>query len=78
VELFMEQDPAYRARLLPEGLPVATIEAGCTALWRGLAGPGGLTLGIDHFGASAPAGILAEWYGFTADQVTKKLRDWLS
>ena len=77
LELFDEQGPEYMARLFPEGVPVATIEAGRTGPWRVLAGRDGLTIGIDRFGASAPAGILAEWYGLTADQVTRKIREWL-
>jgi transketolase len=77
LELFQRQDGAYRKRLFPEGVPVATIEAGRTEPWRVLAGEKGLTLGIDTFGASAPAEILAEQFGLTAAKVTARLRDWL-
>jgi transketolase len=76
-ELFQRQDEAYRQRLFPEGVPVATIEAGRTDPWRALAGPRGLTLGIDTFGASAPAEVLAEKFGLTAETVTARLREWL-
>ena len=69
--------PEYAAKLLPGAVPVATIEAGCTATWRGLAGRDGLTIGIDRFGASAPAGTVAEKLGLTAEQVTAKIRSWL-
>jgi len=77
LERFAEQESVYRQRLFPQGVPVATIEAGVTAPWRGLAGPDGLTIGIDTFGASAPAGVLAEQFGLTPTAVTEKLRDWL-
>ena len=42
-----------------------------------LAGPDGLTLGIDTFGASAPAAELAEHFGLTAPSVTTKVAEWL-
>jgi len=77
LELFQRQDGAYRERLFPRGVPVATIEAGRTEPWRVLAGPDGLTLGIDTFGASAPAEVLAEKFGLTPQQVTARLREWL-
>jgi transketolase len=58
-------------------VPAATIEAGSTGPWKVLTGPDGLNLGIDHFGASAPGRDLAEKFGFTADQTTDRIRDWL-
>jgi transketolase len=77
LEIFLEQDPAYRAQLFPSGTPVVTIEAGVTDPWRVLAGTDGLTLGIDRFGASAPAGVLGEEFGFTAESVVTRVREWL-
>ena len=77
LELFLGQDAVYRKRLFPEGVPVATVEAGSTWPWRGITGPDGLTIGIDRYGASAPAEVNAEKFGFTPDAVTAKLRDWL-
>ena len=68
---------AYRRRLFPAGVPTCTIEAGSTLPWRALAGPDGLTLGIDHFGASAPAGVLAEKFGFTAATTIERVSEWL-
>jgi transketolase len=77
LEVFNEQEPAYKEKLFPKGLPVATVEAGVTAPWREIAGRNGLTIGIDRFGASAPADVLAERYGMTAAGVTARIRDWL-
>jgi transketolase len=77
LDLFEEQDSVYRQRLFPQGIPVATVEAGLTGPWRGIAGPDGLTIGIDTFGASAPANVNAEKFGFTPEAVTTKIRDWL-
>ncbi|NIM01119.1 MAG: transketolase, partial [Acidobacteria bacterium] len=77
LELYYEQEANYRRRLFPAGVPTCTIEAGCTRPWRALAGPDGLTLGIDRFGASAPASVLAEHYGLTASSVTTRIAEWL-
>ena len=77
LDLFLEQDEDYRGALFPAGARVATLEAGITAPWRVLAGPDGLTLGLDRFGASAPAGELAKQFGFTADSVLERVREWL-
>jgi transketolase len=77
LEIFLKQDGGYRERLFPAGVPAATIEAGRTDPWKGLTGPEGLNIGIDRFGASAPAGLLAEALGMTAESVTRRIRDWL-
>ena len=67
----------YRNRLFPDGVPVAMVEAGISWPWRALVGPLGLALGIDRFGASAPADELARQFGFTEESVTERIRDWL-
>ena len=77
-EAFFEQDDAYRASVLGDGLPVASIEAGTTFGWHRFVGSDGLAMGIDRFGASAPADVLAEKFGFTPDQVAAKIEDWLT
>jgi transketolase len=77
LEVFLEQDPAFRDRLFPPGVRVATLEAGRTDPWRVLARESGLTLGIDRFGASAPYAVLAEEFGFTAESVVSRLLEWL-
>jgi len=77
LELFEEQDSVYRQRLFPQGVPVVTIEAGVTWPWRRIAGPDGLTIGIDTFGASAPADVNAKKFGLTREAVTAKIREWL-
>ncbi len=77
VELFMEQPEEYRREVLGEGLPTATLEAASTYGWAGFAGADGLTIGIDRFGASAPAGRIAEELGFTPPAVAERLAAWL-
>ena len=77
VELFLEQPEDYRRAVLGEGLPTATVEAAATYGWSRFAGPDGLTIGIDRFGASAPAGRIAEELGLTGPAVAERLATWL-
>ncbi len=77
LELFLEQDEAYRASVIPNNARVVTIEAGVTLGWERIAGKQGLTIGIDHYGASAPGNLLAEKFGFTPDGVVGKIEKWL-
>ncbi|MBM3694689.1 MAG: transketolase [Actinobacteria bacterium] len=76
-EAFFAQDEAYRLSVLGEGLPRASLEAGSTFGWERLTGAGGLNLGIDRFGASAPAERLAVEFGLTPEAVAARLRAWL-
>jgi transketolase len=77
VEIFETQDASYRHELFPDGVRVASVEAGRTDPWRALAGPKGLTIGIDRYGASAPGSVNAEHFGFTVEAVTAKIESWL-
>jgi transketolase len=77
LEAFAKQDGAYRDHVLPPLARKVSIEAGRTPPWRGVVGDRGLTLGIDHFGASAPEKILAAKFGFTVDAVVEKVRAWM-
>ena len=73
VNVFLQQDEAYRNSVIPRDARVVTIEAGSTALWRGIAGPGGLCIGIDRFGASAPASDLQQAFGFTPQAIADRI-----
>ena len=77
-EAFAAQDDAYRAVVLPPSLPVVTLEAGTTFGWGAVSGSGGLRIGIDHFGASAPYAVIAAEWGFTPEAVAQRIEDWLS
>ncbi len=77
-ELFFAQDEDYQTSVLGDGLPVAAVEAAATFGWERIVGDGGLIIGIDHFGASAPAARIAEEFGFTPDQVAAAIREWLA
>jgi len=74
-EAFEAQDEAYRESVIPRGVHRRlTIEAGATTGWDRYAGDEGAMLGIDHFGASAPAGAIFDHLGFTAGRVTDVAR----
>jgi len=75
---FRVQDAAWRESVLPPAVRTrVAVEAGVTACWQGLVGDGGAIVGIDRFGASAPAGKLFEAFGLTANRVAETLRDLL-
>jgi transketolase len=76
-EAFAAQDDSYRAAVLPPSLPVVTLEAGTTFGWGAVAGSDGLSIGIDHFGASAPYAVIAAEWGFTSEAVAQRIEDWL-
>jgi len=74
-EAFDAQDAAYRESVLPAAVRRrVTIEAGATLGWERYAGDEGAILGIDHFGASAPAGTIFEHFGLTTERVVDVAR----
>ena len=76
-DLFDVQDAAYKASVLPAGTVRASIEAASTYGWAKYTGLDGINIGIDTFGASAPADQLYKHFGITAEAlvaaVNKKL-----
>jgi len=72
-ELFAKQAAAYRADLLPAGVLKVSIEAGVTLGWERHIGSDGLAIGLDRFGASAPAKDLFRHFGFTADAIVPQI-----
>lgn len=69
VELFNEQPESYRRDVLPGGVPRLVIEAGVTLGWRSYFESTDGFVGVDRFGASAPAGTVMKEYGFTVENV---------
>jgi len=77
-EIFERQSDEYKTSLIPDrGSMKISIEAGIIHGWEKYIGPNGLSIGINHFGASAPGKNLAQEFGFTAEQVEVKIRDHL-
>jgi len=75
-ELFDMQPNEYKEKLIPKrGSLKVSIEAGVTQGWEKYIGRYGLSIGINHFGSSAPAADLAEKFGFTCDKVIEKINE---
>ncbi len=67
-ELFARQPAAYQESVLPPAITArVSIEAGVTTGWQRYTGDNGITIGIDHFGASAPYQTLYQEFGITAE-----------
>ena len=75
--VFDRQDPAYRAAVLPPGLPRLAVEAGVSDGWYKYVGLEGAVIGIDRFGASAPAGALFKEFGFTVEAAVNAVKSLL-
>jgi transketolase len=76
MELFDEQTAQYRESIMPRSITRrVAIEAGRSDLWYKYVGLDGKVWGINHFGASAPAGVLKEKYGFTTANLIKFIKE---
>ena len=77
-ELFDKQDAAYRQEVLGKNTLKVAIEAAASFGWERYIGNDGIFIGMQGFGASAPAPVLYEHFGITAkhtvDAVTKALK----
>ncbi len=74
-DVFDRQDAEYREAVLPMALRRrVAVEAGVTDAWRKYVGLDGAVIGLDRFGASAPAGVLFKHFGFTAQAVADAAR----
>jgi transketolase len=76
-DAFQRLPEARQRAVLGENTRRVSIEAGVTLPWRAVVGADGLSLGLDRFGASAPAERLAEEFGFTGEKVAERVLAWL-
>ena len=68
--------PEYQEKVIPAAVRNrVSMEAGVTMPWYRFVGLDGKALGIDHYGASAPAAILFKEFGFTVENVVKAARE---
>ncbi|MFU8895918.1 MAG: transketolase [Gammaproteobacteria bacterium] len=75
IEAFRAQDAAWRDAVLPPAITVRlAVEAGVPDSWYPLVGTAGAVVGIEQFGASAPAPQLFEHFGFTPAAVAARLK----
>ena len=75
-QLLRTQDAAFRDRVLPPGGRRVSLEAGVTDGWWEWLGDRGLAIGVDRFGESAPAEVLADHFGLTGEAVAKRVQEW--
>ena len=76
IELFEEQTSEYKEALLPRSIRRrVSLEMGNTALWYKYVGLDGLAIGIDKFGASAPANKVIEEYGFSVEKIVARIKN---
>jgi transketolase len=74
-ELFDAQAQAYRDSVLPPSIRKrVSVEVGASFGWERWVGDDGAIIGLDHYGASAPAGTIFEKLGFTTERVTEVAR----
>ncbi len=74
-ELFEAQSAEYKESVLPKAIKArVSVEAGTTFGWSKYVGDGGVSIGVDTFGASAPGDIIMEQFGFTVDNVIAKAK----
>ena len=73
MELFRKQDGAYKQSVLGDA-PRVAVEAGVGMCWHEWIGREGAFVGMEGFGASAPASDLFEHFGLTASRVAAMAR----
>jgi transketolase len=76
--LFRNQPASYKEFIIPEDVPVFGLTAGLSVTLQGLVGPKGVIWGMNSFGFSAPYKVLDEKLGFTADNVYKRVKEYLA
>jgi transketolase len=77
-EQFEEQSASYREEVLPAGVTVrVAVEAAASFGWERWIGSSGSCVALDRFGASAPAPVLFEKFGFTVGAVVARARELL-
>ncbi|WP_291431714.1 transketolase [Deinococcus sp.] len=74
MEVFRAQDRSYRDSVLTPGVKRVAIEAASKAPWYEWVGTDGAVIGMDTFGASAPADVLFEKFGFSVPNVIKVVK----
>ncbi|MCF0213318.1 MAG: transketolase [Muribaculaceae bacterium] len=75
--LFLQQSEDYRRSVIPADIPVFGLTAGLPSTLRNVVGSSARVYGLDHFGSSAPAGVLDEKFGFTADNILDEVKQYL-
>jgi len=75
--LFRQQSAEYQSKILPKGVKRFGMTAGLPVTLEGLVGENGKVFGLESFGYSAPASILDQKFGYTAENVEKEVMELL-
>jgi len=77
-DIFQSQSEEYREMVFPSDIPARlSVEMGISQGWHKWVGSKGTMMSIEHFGASAPANVLFEKFGFTVENIVKKAHELL-
>jgi transketolase len=76
--LFRNQTDSYKKSIMAENVPKFGLTAGLSVTLQGLVGLNGVVWGMNSFGYSAPYKVLDEKLGFTADNVYKRVKEYLA
>jgi transketolase len=75
LEWFSEQDQSYKDEVLPASITLkVSIEVGIAQGWHQLIGDGGITISLEHYGASADAKRLFKEFGFSVEAIVSKVK----
>ncbi len=75
LEWFSEQDQSYKDEVLPPSIKLkVSIEVGIAQGWHQLVGDGGITISLEHYGASADAKRLFKEFGFSVEAIVTKIK----
>ena len=77
MELFRNQDKAYKDEVLPRNIKKVSLEMASTFGWAEWTGLDGLNIGIDSFGASGKGEEVMEAFGFTKEKIASRIKDFL-
>ncbi len=75
--LFKNQPLEYQKNIIPDNIPILGLTAGLPVTLQGLVGPKGKSIGLSSFGYSAPAKVLDEKLGYTAENVFNQVLQYL-
>ncbi|WP_373294382.1 transketolase-like TK C-terminal-containing protein, partial [Algibacter mikhailovii] len=75
--VFRNQSKGYQNSVIPKDKPLFGLTAGLPVNLEGLVGDSGKVFGLDHFGYSAPAGVLDDKFGFTGEKVSQQVLEYL-
>lgn len=79
LEWFNQQDTTYKDKVLPKQVKArVSVEAGIALGWRDYIGDYGVTVSLEHFGASASAGVLFKEFGFTPEAIAAAAKQSIS